>query len=132
MGADALISSGSPWEPIIGYSRAVVAGNSVHVSGTTATIDGVVQHPGDAYGQTKVALQVIERALVEAGVLLTDVVRTRVYLSASQYVDDAARAHGEIFGDIRPAKTVLAGVSFVAEAMLVEIEVDAYSTALTA
>lgn len=131
MTADRRISSGSPWEPVIGYSRAVVAGPNVHVSGSTATVDGVVQAPGDAYGQAKIALGVIERALQEAGVSLADVVRTRVYLARAEDVDAVGRAHGEVFGEIRPAATMLAGLSFVDPAMLVEIEADAYSTSLT-
>lgn len=132
MGADRLISSGSPWEPKIGYSRAVVAGNYVHVSGTTATVDGVVQHPGDGYGQAKVAIGIIEAALAQVGVSLTDVVRTRIYVSSPEHLDGVAQAHGEAFGEIRPAATMLAGLAFVDPAMLVEIEADAYSTTLTA
>lgn len=132
MAADKLISSGSPWEPKIGYSRAVVAGNYVHVSGSTATVDGVVQHPGDAYNQTLVALTVIEKALAQVGLTMADIVRTRVYVSDASSMDDVGRAHGEVFGDIRPAATMLAGLTFVDPAMLVEIEADAYSTSLTA
>lgn len=132
MAADRRISSGSPWEPVIGYSRAVVAGNYVHVSGTTATVDGVVQAPGDAYEQTRIALGVIERALNEAGVTMADVVRTRIYLANGSDVDAAGKAHGEVFGAIRPAATMLAGLSFVDPSMIVEIEADAYSTTLTA
>lgn len=126
MGADRLISSGSPWEPKMGYSRAVVAGDYVHVSGTTATVDGELQAEGDAYGQTKVALEVIARALAEAGYEITDVVRSRVYVSSGDDIDEAGRAHGEIFGEIRPALTILSGVQFVNPKMLVEIEVDAW------
>ena len=130
MAADRLISSGSPWEPKIGYSRAVVAGNHVHVSGSTATVDGVVQAQGDAYGQAKIALGVIERALAEIGLTMADVVRTRVYVANSADVDAVGKAHGEVFGEIRPAATMLAGLAFVDPAMLVEIEADAYSTSL--
>ena len=126
MGADRRISSGSPWEPVIGYSRAVVAGEHCYVSGSTATVDGVVQHPGDAYAQTLVAIGVIERALAEAGMDLTDVVRTRMYLADGADIDAVGRAHGERFGDVRPAATMIAGVSFVDAAMLVEIEADAF------
>lgn len=132
MGADRRISSGSPWESVIGYSRAVVAGNHVHVSGSTATIDGVVQHPGDAYEQTRTALGVIERALAEVGLTLADVVRTRIYIASAEHLDGVSKAHGEAFGEIRPAATMLAGLSFVDPAMLVEIEADAYSVTLTA
>ena len=126
MAADKKISSGGPWEQSIGYSRAVVAGPYIHVSGSTATVDGVLKHEGDAYGQTKVAFQVIERALAEGGHSLSDIVRTRVYLSDPKDMDAVGRAHGELFGEIRPAATMLAGISFINPAMLVEIEVDSY------
>ena len=127
MAADKLISSGGPWEAKIGYSRATVAGDYVHVSGSTATVDGVLQHEGDAYGQTKTALEVvIAGALAQAGYALEDVVRSRVYLTDAADMDAAGKAHGETFGEIRPALTILAGVKFINPAMLVEIEVDAW------
>lgn len=126
MAADKLISSGGPWEELIGYSRAVVAGNYVHVSGSTATVDGVLQHEGDAYGQTKVAFDVISKALAQAGHSMEDVVRTRVYLANAADMDAVGKAHGELFGKIRPAATMLAGIQFINPAMLVEIEVDSY------
>jgi enamine deaminase RidA (YjgF/YER057c/UK114 family) len=127
MAADRLISSGGPWESVIGYSRATVAGDYVHVSGSTATIDGVLQHEGDAYLQTKVTLEkVIASALAQAGYTLADVVRSRIYLSNAEDMDDVGRAHGEIFGEIRPAATMLAGIKFINPKMLVEIEVDAW------
>ena len=127
MAADKLISSGGPWEAKIGYSRATVAGEYVHVSGSTATVNGELQHKGDAYGQTKTALEVvIAGALAQAGYELGDVVRSRVYLTNPDDMDAAGRAHGEIFGEIRPALTILAGVKFINPEMLVEIEVDAW------
>lgn len=127
MAADRLISSGGPWESVIGYSRATVCGEYVHVSGSTATIDGELQHEGDAYGQAKVALeQVIAKALEQAGHSLKDVVRTRVYLANAEDIDAVSKAHGEIFGEIRPAATMLAGIQFVNPNMLVEIEVDSW------
>lgn len=127
MAADKLISSGGPWESVIGYSRATVAGDYVHVSGSTATVDGVLQHEGDAYGQTKVALEtVIAAALAQVGYSLADVVRSRVYLSNAEDMDAVGKAHGEIFGEIRPAATMLAGIKFINPKMLVEIEVDAW------
>ena len=126
MTADTKISSGGPWEQSIGYSRAVVAGPYIHVSGSTATVDGVLQHEGDAYGQTKVAFELIQRALAEGGHSLSDIVRTRVYLSDAKDMDAVGRAHGELFGEIRPAATMLAGIKFINPAMLVEIEVDSY------
>jgi enamine deaminase RidA (YjgF/YER057c/UK114 family) len=126
MAADKLISSGGPWESVIGYSRAVKAGPYVHVSGTTATVDGVLQHEGDAYGQTKVAYQIIEQALAQVGYGLQDVVRVRIYLKNESDMDPAGKANGELFSEIRPALTILAGVNFINPAMLVEVEVDAY------
>jgi len=127
MAADRLISSGGPWESVIGYSRATVAGDYVHVSGSTATIDGVLQHEGDVYMQTKVTLeQVIAPALAQAGYTIADVVRSRIYLSNAEDMDAVGKAHGEIFGEIRPAATMLAGIQFINPRMLVEIEVDAW------
>ncbi len=127
MAADKLISSGGPWESVIGYSRATVAGEYVHVSGSTATVDGQLQHEGDAYGQTLVALRdVIGAALAQVGYGLEDVVRSRVYLSNAEDMDAVGKAHGEIFGEIRPAATMLAGIKFINPKMLVEIEVDAW------
>ena len=126
MAADKLISSGGPWEAVLGYSRAVVAGDYVHVSGTTATVDGELQHEGDAYGQTKVALEVIAKALAQVGYGVEDVVRSRVYLATGTDMDAAGKAHGEVFGEIKPALTMLAGIQFINPNMLVEIEVDAW------
>lgn len=126
MAADKLISSGGPWESVLGYSRATKAGPFVHVSGTTATVDGVLQHEGDAYGQTKVAYQVIEKALAQVGYTLEDIVRVRIYLTSEADMDAAGKANGELFSEIRPALTILAGVRFINPKMLVEIEVDAY------
>jgi len=126
MAADRLISSGGPWESVIGYSRAVVAGEYVHVSGSTATVDGQLQHEGDAYSQTLKAFKVIESALAQAGYTLADVVRTRVYLSSAEDMDAVGKAHGELFSEIRPAATMLAGIQFINPKMLVEIEVDAW------
>jgi len=126
MAADKLISSGGPWESVIGYSRAVKAGPYVHVSGTTATVDGVLQHEGDVYGQTKVAYGIIEKALAEVGYQLSDIVRVRIYVRSESDLDGAGKANGELFSEIRPAATLLSGVGFVNPKMLVEVEVDAY------
>lgn len=127
MAADKLISSGGPWESVIGYSRATVAGDYVHVSGSTATVDGILQHEGNAYGQTLVALrEVIGAALAQVGYYLEDVVRSRVYLANASDMDEVGKAHGEVFGEIRPAATMLAGIDFINPKMLVEIEVDAW------
>ncbi len=126
MAADQLISSGGPWESVIGYSRAVKAGPYVHVSGTTATLDGELQHKGDAYGQAKVAFSIIEKALSQVNYSLDDVVRVRIYLKDEADMDSVGKANGELFSEIRPALTILAGVKFINPEMLVEIEVDAY------
>jgi enamine deaminase RidA (YjgF/YER057c/UK114 family) len=97
------------------------------VSGSTATVDGELQHKGDAYQQTLVALQtVIAGALAQVGYTLEDVVRTRVYLADAADMDKVGEAHGKVFGDIRPAATMLAGIQFINPEMLVEIEVDAW------
>lgn len=126
MPADQLISSGGPWESVIGYSRATVTGDFVHVSGTTATVGGVLQHEGDAYNQTLTAFGIIAEALAQAGMTLSDVIRTRLFLANASDMDEVGRAHGELFGEIRPAATMLSGLQFVNAAMLVEIEADAY------
>ena len=126
MGADRLISSGGPWEDAVGYSRAVVAGPFVLVSGSTATVEGQVRHPGDAYAQALEAFGVARRALEEAGCGLADVVRTRMYLRHGHDSDAVGRAHRELFAAIRPAATMLVVAGFVDPAMLVEVEVDAY------
>ncbi|MBU1040618.1 MAG: RidA family protein [Proteobacteria bacterium] len=116
-----LITSGSKWEPLLGYSRAVVAGNTVYVSGTCGVeADGSVAP--DMYGQAKRALQIIEGALAEAGAGMKDVVRTRIFVTDASKFDDIAKAHGEVFGEIRPATTIVEIVKLVDAAFMVEIE----------
>lgn len=120
-----LVSSGTPWEKLAGFSRAVRLGNTVWVSGTTASDErGALQGGDSVYEQTRFILAKIERALADAGASLSDVVRTRVYVSDIGLWRDAARAHREVFGAIRPANTLVA-VSGLVEGRLVEIEADA-------
>ena len=121
-----LISSGGPWESVVGYSRAVRAGNQVFVSGTTsAEPDGAIFGAGDAYLQAKRCFEIIEHALLDAGASMRDVVRTRMFVTDISRWEEIGRAHGEFFREVRPAATMVQVSGLLVPEMLVEIEVDA-------
>ena len=120
------ISSGGPWEAAAGYSRAIVAGDQCFVSGTTdAGPDGRAQHPADAGGQTRAAFGIVEGALREAGFDLADVVRTRMYIVDPADIPAVTGVHGELFGAVRPAATLVVVARLIDQSLLVEVEADA-------
>jgi enamine deaminase RidA (YjgF/YER057c/UK114 family) len=119
------VSSGSPFEPVIGFSRAVRAGNHVYVSGTAPVMPGDADPPADAYGQARRCLEIVATALQEAGASMADVVRTRTYLTDVADWQEVARAHGEVFGDVRPASTMVQVTAFLDPRWRVEFEAEA-------
>jgi enamine deaminase RidA (YjgF/YER057c/UK114 family) len=120
-----LIASGSPFEPVIGFSRAVVDGRHVSVSGTAPIMPGGADPPPDAYGQTRRVLEIIVAALADAGAGPQDVVRTRTYLTRAEDWEDVGRAHGEVFASVRPASTMIVVSAFLDPRWVVEMEADA-------
>ena len=119
------VETPAPWARVVGYARAVRAGNTIHVAGTAAAgDDGRIVHPGDPYRQALRCLEIIEGALRELGAGMEHVVRTRMYVRDPAHWREVGRAHGEVFGDIRPASTMVF-TGFIDEEMLVEIEADA-------
>jgi enamine deaminase RidA (YjgF/YER057c/UK114 family) len=120
-----LVSSGSPYEPVVGYSRAVRVGPHVFVAGTAPIMPDGAEPPADSYGQTKRCFEIILAALEEAGARAEHVVRTRVFLTDAEHFEGAARAHGEVFSSIRPVNAMIVVRGFVDPRWLVEIEVDA-------
>jgi enamine deaminase RidA (YjgF/YER057c/UK114 family) len=125
MDARRLVSSGSPLEPEIGFSRAVRVGDHVAVAGTAPIgPDGRAAHPGDVYAQTRLCLEIVRRAIEEAGCTLDQVIRTRIMLTDIDRWRDAAKAHGEVFGAIRPASTFVQVTRFIDPDWLVEVEAD--------
>jgi enamine deaminase RidA (YjgF/YER057c/UK114 family) len=119
------ISSGSKWEDIIGYSRGVKIGNTIEIAGTTAMRNGELVGDNNPYEQTKCALSVIEDSLKEVGATMKDVVRTRIFMTDISQWEAVGKAHGEVFGEIKPATTILEVSKLIAPDLLVEIEVTA-------
>jgi enamine deaminase RidA (YjgF/YER057c/UK114 family) len=119
------VSTGSPWEPVVGYCRAIRVGNTVEVAGTTAMKDGEVVHKNDVYGQTRYVLQTINDALQKVGARMEHVVRTRMFVTDIASWEKIGRAHGEWFKDIRPVATMVEVKALIDPELLIEIEVQA-------
>jgi enamine deaminase RidA (YjgF/YER057c/UK114 family) len=119
------VSTGSPWEPIVGYSRAIRIGQLVEVAGTTSMKDGEVVFKGDPYNQTRYILEIINNALIEIGATMNDIIRTRMYVTDITQWEEIGRAHGEWFKDIRPVATMVEVKALIDPDLLIEIEVQA-------
>jgi enamine deaminase RidA (YjgF/YER057c/UK114 family) len=119
------VFTGSPWEPLVGYCRAIRAGNRIEVAGTTAMKDGVVVGENNPYEQTRYILQTIEKALQELGAQMSDVVRTRMFVTDISKWLEIGKAHGEFFHDVQPAATMVEVKALIDPLLLVEIEVEA-------
>jgi enamine deaminase RidA (YjgF/YER057c/UK114 family) len=120
------VSSGAPWEPVVGYSRAVAAGDHIWVTGCTSIVDGEVVHDGDPFAQTRQAIRNVAWALEQLDATLDDVVRTRIYVTDISRWEEYGRAHGEAFGSVMPATTMVQVVALIDPRMLVEVEAVAY------
>ena len=126
MSARRKVSSGAPWEPVVGYSRAVAAGDNIWVTGCTSLVDGEVVHEGDPYAQTAQAIRNVAWALGQLDSSLEDVVRTRIFVTDISRWEEYGRAHGEAFGDIMPATSMVQVSALIDPRMLVEVEAVAY------
>ncbi|MGH8794855.1 MAG: Rid family hydrolase [Stackebrandtia sp.] len=120
------VGSGGPWEQLYGYSRAVAAGPLTVTSGSTAMVDGKPAHPGDPGAQAKEAFRVALDGLVDAGAGIADVIRTRMYVTDASYADPVGRVHGELFGVVKPAATLVVVAGLIHPDLLVEVELEAY------
>ncbi|MGW4648600.1 Rid family hydrolase [Kitasatospora sp. NPDC004289] len=124
------LSGASPWEAEFGYSRAVAAGDYVHVAGTTAWVDGAIAHEGDPYHQTLAAFEIGLKALTAYGLTAEDVIRTRMYITHVRDAEEVGRAHAALFAAARPAATMVVVEGLIDSRMMVEIEIDAHRTGL--
>jgi enamine deaminase RidA (YjgF/YER057c/UK114 family) len=131
MPATERLGSGGPWEAVYGYSRVVRAGDLVVTAGCTATVDGVVTGVGDPYAQTLIAFGIALDALAAAGASVRDVIRTRMYVTDRAHADAVGRAHGELFGAVRPAATLVVVAGLLHADHLVEVEAEAYLGAVS-
>ncbi|MBP1961353.1 RidA family protein [Paenibacillus aceris] len=120
------VFTGSPWEPTVGYCRAIRVGNRIEVAGTTAMKDGMVVGAGNAYEQARFVLETIEKALLELGATMSDVIRTRMFVTDISLWEQFGRAHGEYFRDVQPVATMVEVKALIDPALMIEIEVEAF------